>query len=161
MVESAAMLQGQVIAAETELQGLRQIYTDNNVRVKAMQARINELQLQLQKMGGKAGTAADADTPDSQSVYPSIRRLPLLGVSYADLYRRMKVQEAIFETLTQPIRTCAGAGSQRSSHGKNFGPCRIFLGRNLFPPRLLITSLCALFALDWRANLDSGARAME
>ncbi len=101
MVEADANLQGEYIAAQTELQGLRQIYTDNNVRVRSMQARVNELQLQLQKMGGKSGTAADADTPDTESLYPSIRRLPLLGVNYADLYRRTKVQEAIFESLTQ------------------------------------------------------------
>jgi hypothetical protein len=34
-------------------------------------------------------------------MYPSIRKLPLLGVEYADLYRRTKVQEAVFETLTK------------------------------------------------------------
>ncbi len=34
-------------------------------------------------------------------MYPSIRKLPLLGVNYADLYRTTKVQEAVFETLTQ------------------------------------------------------------
>ena len=32
---------------------------------------------------------------------PSIRELPALGVGYADLYRNTKVQEAIFQTLTQ------------------------------------------------------------
>ena len=33
MVEGAATLQGRIIAAESELEGLRQIYADNNVRV--------------------------------------------------------------------------------------------------------------------------------
>jgi capsule polysaccharide export protein KpsE/RkpR len=146
MVESAAMLQGQLIAAETELQGLRQIYTDNNVRVKAMQARIGELQLQLQKMGGKAGTAADTDTPDSQSVYPSIRRLPLLGVSYADLFRRMKVQEAIFETLTQQYELARVQEAKEVPTVKTLDSPDI-PGKKSFPPRLLITFLCALFAL--------------
>src|SRR5260370_10098197 len=47
MVEAAATLQGQYIAAQSELQGLKQIYTDNNVRVRAVQARINELKRQL------------------------------------------------------------------------------------------------------------------
>ena len=34
-------------------------------------------------------------------LYPSIRQLPLLGVAYADLYRRIKIQEAVYETLTK------------------------------------------------------------
>jgi len=36
MVEAAAVLQGQLIAAESEYQGLKQIYTDSNVRVRSM-----------------------------------------------------------------------------------------------------------------------------
>jgi uncharacterized protein involved in exopolysaccharide biosynthesis len=99
MIDSAAALEGQLIAAQTELESLRQIYTDNNVRVRAMQARVDELQRQLRKIGG-SGTTGDSSSADAAS-YPSIRQLPLLGVSYADLYRRTKVQEAVFETLTQ------------------------------------------------------------
>jgi len=53
MVEAAAILQGQLIAAESELEGLRQIYTDNNVRVRSVRARIDELKHQLDKLGGK------------------------------------------------------------------------------------------------------------
>ncbi len=43
MVESAAVLEGQIIAAQSELESLRQVYTPNNVRVRAMQARVDEL----------------------------------------------------------------------------------------------------------------------
>jgi len=52
MVEAAATLQGQLIAAESELEGLKQIYTDNNVRVRSTRARISELRNQLEKLGG-------------------------------------------------------------------------------------------------------------
>ena len=33
--------------------------------------------------------------------FPSIRKLPLLGVQWADLYRRLKVEETVFELLSQ------------------------------------------------------------
>src|SRR5262249_54170959 len=49
MVEGAATLQGQLIAAKSELEGLRQIYADGHVRVRAVQARISELKQQLEK----------------------------------------------------------------------------------------------------------------
>src|SRR4029077_9100144 len=35
------------------------------------------------------------------SVYPSIRELPLLGVKYADLYRQTKIDETVYELLTE------------------------------------------------------------
>ena len=101
MVDAAAILQGQYIAAQAELEGLKQIYTDNNVRVRAVSARIEELKRQLEKLGGKGEEAAEASGKSADYLYPSIRKLPLLGVTYADLYRRTRVQEAVYELLTQ------------------------------------------------------------
>jgi len=103
MLQAGAALEGELIATQTELEGLRQIYTDNNVRVRATEARLEELRRQLEKISGgpDTSTSNSADDPDPSEPYPSIRKLPLLGVNYADLYRRMKVQEAVFETLTQ------------------------------------------------------------
>jgi uncharacterized protein involved in exopolysaccharide biosynthesis len=98
MVEAAAVLQGQLIAAEAEASGLGKIYTVNNVRVKALNARINELREQLQKLGG---SNSPADVKNDTSLYPSIRKLPLLGVTYADLYRRTRIEETVYELLTQ------------------------------------------------------------
>jgi uncharacterized protein involved in exopolysaccharide biosynthesis len=101
MVEAAATLQGQLIAAESELRGLEAIYTDQNVRVKALRARVSELRAQLGKIGGEAGGAGALSPKSDPSLYPSIRQLPVLGVTYADLYRRTKIQETVFELLTQ------------------------------------------------------------
>ena len=101
MVEAAATLQGQLIAAESELHGLEAIYTDQNVRVKALKARVSELRTQLGKLGGEAGAAGALSAKSDPSLYPSIRQLPVLGVTYADLYRKTKIQETVFELLTQ------------------------------------------------------------
>lgn len=97
MVEAGAALQGQLIAAETELQSLRQVYSDNNVRVRAVEARISEYRRQLEKFGGNPET----DSDDPTALYPSLRKLPLLGVQYADLYRRTKTAEVVYELLTR------------------------------------------------------------
>jgi uncharacterized protein involved in exopolysaccharide biosynthesis len=102
MVEAAAILQGQLMAAQAEEEGLKQIYTSNNVRVRSLQSRIAELRHQLDQLG-KGGTSDDSSaSSDSQdSIYPSIRKIPLLGVTYFDLYRRNKIQEALYEALTK------------------------------------------------------------
>jgi len=99
MVGAAARLQGELIASEAHVQGLEQIYSSNNPRVRAAQANINELRRQLNKLDS-AGTGAGTPT-DNDSPFPSIRQLPLLGVTYYDLYRRIKIQEAVYETLTK------------------------------------------------------------
>jgi capsule polysaccharide export protein KpsE/RkpR len=101
MVEAAATLQGQLIAAQSEYEGLKQIYTDNNVRIRSVKARIDELERQLEKLGGKGESAATISDQPGDSMYPSIRKLPLLGVEYADLYRQTKIQETVLETLTK------------------------------------------------------------
>src|SRR5260370_16533725 len=97
MVEAAAGLQWQLIAAQSELSGLRTIYSDNNVRVRTVEARVNELDKKLNEIGG-AGVDGGKN---ENSLYPSIRKLPLLGVTYADLYRRTKIQETVYGLLTQ------------------------------------------------------------
>jgi len=101
MVEAAARLQGELIAAESQLRGLQAIYTNENVRVRALQARVAELNSQLEKLGGDAANTTTPDRSGSSSIYPSIRKLPLLGVQYADLYRNTKIEETVFELLTQ------------------------------------------------------------
>jgi len=101
MVEAAAALQGHLIAAESELKGLSEIYTPNNVRVRAVEARVGELRHQLEKPGGNADAGHARDAGDEPSAYPSIRELPLLGVTYADLLRQTRIQETVYETLTQ------------------------------------------------------------
>ena len=101
MVEAAATLQGQLIAAESELSGLQAIYTDQNVRVRSLRARVAELRAQLGKMGGDANTALPATGRSDPAAYPTIRQLPLLGVSYANLYRQTKIEETVYELLTQ------------------------------------------------------------
>jgi uncharacterized protein involved in exopolysaccharide biosynthesis len=144
MLEASAMLEGQFIAAQTELQGLRQIYTDQNVRVRAVQARVNELQRQLAKMGGKTETDDVAPSKEDE-LYPSLRRLPLLGVTYADLYRRMKVEEAIFETLTQQFEIAKVQEAKEVPSVKVLDSPEI-PEKKSFPPRTLLVLLGALLA---------------
>lgn len=103
-VEAAARLEGELIAAQSELEGLEQIYAKTNVRVRSLQARVDELRNQLHKIGGDTPDhPSDKNASDKASgqEFPSIRQLPLLGVKWADLYRETKIQEAVYELLTQ------------------------------------------------------------
>jgi uncharacterized protein involved in exopolysaccharide biosynthesis len=140
MVEAAAVLQGQLIAAESEFEGLRQIYADDNVRVRSVRARIAELKLQLDKIGGKGEDSSATSAPSEDSFYPSIRRLPLLGVNYADLYRRTRVQEAVFESLTKEYELAKVQEVKEIPTVKVLDVANI-PDKKSFPPHLLIMFL--------------------
>lgn len=101
LVGAAANVQGQLIVAQSELEALRQLYTDSNARVRMAQARIEELQSQLRKLAGNAQVSAIGPNSQASELYPSIRKLPVLGATFADLYRRVKLQETVYELLTQ------------------------------------------------------------
>jgi capsule polysaccharide export protein KpsE/RkpR len=139
MVEAAATLQGQLIAAQSELQGLEQIYTANNVRVRSVRARVQELTRQLEKIGGTDASLSSNDGPsdDPNHLYPSIRKLPLLGVQYADLYRRTKIQETVYELLTQQYELTKIQEAKEIPTVKVLDEADV-PEKKSFPPRLLI-----------------------
>lgn len=145
MVEAAATLQGQLIAAESEYEGLKQTYTDNNVRVRSVKARIDELKHQLEKLGGKGESATSISDQQGESMYPSIRKLPLLGVRYADLYRRTKIQEAVLETLTKEYELAKVQEVKEIPTVKVLDQANI-PDKKSFPPRTLIVVLGTLLA---------------
>jgi len=160
MVEAAATLQGQLIAAESELEGLKQIYTDNNVRVRSVKARMNELKHQLEKLGGKGEDTAAPSDQQQASLYPSIRKLPLLGVTYADLYRRTRVQEAVFETLTKEYELA------KVQEVKEIPTVKVLDSPNIpdkksFPPRMLIMFLGTVFAFAIATTWVFGKEAWD
>jgi len=145
MVEAAARLQGGLIAAQSELEGLRQFYTDNNIRVRSVRARIAELQLQLQKLSGTAANPGRSGQ-ERDTLYPSIRELPLLGVSYAEMYRHVKVQEAVFEALTQQYELAKVEEARETPSVKLLDRADV-PERKSFPPRRLIVFLGTFFSL--------------
>jgi capsule polysaccharide export protein KpsE/RkpR len=148
MVEAAATLQGEMIAAESQYEGLRQIYTDSNPRVRTIKARIDELQRQLDKLGGKGESSTDVSSGADDSFYPSIRKLPLLGVTYADLYRRTRIQEAVLEVLTREYEMAKVQEVKEVPTIRVLDPANI-PDRKSYPPRLLIIfigTVCALAA---------------
>jgi len=152
MVEAAARLQGELIASQAQLSSLQQVYADGNVRVRAAEARVNELQKKLNEVGG-SGTQDELRS--DKSLYPSIRRLPLLGVTYADLYRQTKIQETVYELLTQQYELAKVQEAKEIPSVKVLDPA-IAPTKKSFPPRTMIvvmgTMLGIALAMAWIAG---------
>jgi uncharacterized protein involved in exopolysaccharide biosynthesis len=146
IVDAAAILMGQLIAAESELKGLEQIYTSNNVRIQSVEARIAELRRQLEKMHGQSGGESGAAGVRGNSLYPSIRELPMLGVTYADLYRRTKIKEVVYETLTQEYELARVQEVEDAPSVKVLDIANV-PQKKAFPPRTEIVLLCSFLSL--------------
>jgi len=161
MIEAAATLEGQLIAAQTELEGLKQVYADGNVRVRSTQARVDELRRQIEKnLGSKAGDPGTGNGEKGQSLYPSIRELPALGVGYADLYRNTKIQEVVFQTLTQQYELAKVEEAKETPSVKVLDPPDVPEKRS-FPPRLLIIVIGAMLAMAGSVSWVFGKQAWD
>lgn len=100
MVDEGLKIQAELIDGRSQVAALRQSYSEDNYRVRALEARNAELQRQLDKLGGvpqQPGAKADAE----RSPYPTADELPVLGLTYYDLERKMRVEEALWEALTR------------------------------------------------------------
>ncbi len=71
--------------------------------------------------------------------------LPLLGVAYADLFRRMQIQEAVYETLTQQFELAKVQEAKETPSVKVLDAASL-PERKSFPPRTLIAVLGAFLA---------------
>jgi len=179
MVDAASRLQAQLIVEQSGLDSLRQTYGDGNVRVRSAEARISVLQSEIRKMSGSSkalppddnDTFAGADAVSgshSNELYPPLRQLPRLAVPYADLYREVRVQETVYELLTQQLEMA------RIQEAKDVPVVSVIDAPGIpekksFPPRLLlallltmiaviVTAVLVLIQLRWAAVPDDDPR---
>lgn len=145
MVDAASKLEGEKIVGESELASLEQIYGNDNVRVRAARARIAGLQQELQKMSGTASEPLPSDA-DSTKPYPSIRQLPRLAVPYANLYRRVRIQETVYELLSQQYEM-ARIGEAKDTPVVSVIDAPLVAEKKSFPPRSLLMLALTVFAL--------------
>jgi capsule polysaccharide export protein KpsE/RkpR len=150
MLDAAGTLAGQMIVAQSELEGLRQIYTDNNPRVRSLNARVAEVRKQLDKLRGTTSDAAKATDSSSQvsngMPYPTIHNLPLLGAKYADYYRHAKIQETVFEMLTEQYELAKVEEAKETPSVTVLDTAQV-PERKSFPPRRLIMFLGTFLVL--------------
>ncbi len=157
-VDAAAKLQGNLIVTEGELTSLQQIYGDGNVRVRAAQARASNLRRELAKLGGTSASLSKSVDDDSDSnstlvssdnlFYPPLRQLPRLAVPYGNLYRNVRVQETVFELLTQQFEIA------RIQEAKDIPVLSVIDSPGIpekksFPPRALL--ILVLTVVEWLA----------
>ncbi len=103
-IEGAAQIKGEIIAAQTELQVLRQFGTERQNEAIVLKSKIRELKNQLAKIErGAPGTASlkgNKTAKNNSDFYIPFNELPELGMQLVRLMREAKIQEEIFKLIT-------------------------------------------------------------
>lgn len=168
LASSAASLQAEIITTEAQIKSQMSVYGEENVRMKALRAKLAELLRQLEQMRGKVplrgtvtGSAAAATEPGPSYV----GRMAGLSVPYAELYRDVKVKEALVETLTQQYEIARLEESHRVASvqvlepgavpEKKFGPKRRQFALAGLLAGFLLSCLAAAARSWWRNTSDT------
>ena len=141
---SMSTVQGQLIAAQSTLRELQAVYSDKSPLVKQAEARVATLSSQLEKLQGEQG-AGNSDL-DVDQPFPSLRELPLLGVTYADLYRRTRTLEVAYALLSRELEGARLEEAEEMPSVKVLDP-PVIAQKKSFPPRLILIAVGALLSL--------------
>ena len=166
-VDAGSRLEAELLVQESNLSSLREVWGDENVRVREARDRIAALRSDLSRLGGTTQASSDSTDPILE-LGPALREVPRLSVPYADLYRRVRVQETVLELLTQQYESARIEEARDIPVVSVIDPPGV-PEKKSFPPRTLltlaITTLGAgltatwlLFSERWRRLEDADPR---
>ena len=136
MIDASAKLEAELVVARAESDSMSQVYGEGNVRMRAANARVGELERELKKISGsEGGGQGEASGPDR--LYPSLRELPIVAVRWADLYRQVKVKETVYDLLTEQYELARIEEVKSIPSVKVIDPPS-WPEKKSFPPRLII-----------------------
>jgi uncharacterized protein involved in exopolysaccharide biosynthesis len=102
-IEAAARLKGEIMAAEVQLQVMRNFATDANPEVVAIRRRIDEMNRQLGQMQyGSANVVQPGGRDRGDFTVPFVK-VPEVGLELVRLTRDVKIQEVLVTLLTQQL----------------------------------------------------------
>ncbi len=144
-VEGAAQLMGELTALRIQLGVMSQEMSSNHAQVQEVKSRIRQIDKMLLEM--KTGSSAGGGGGSSmEALMIPLQKVPELGLQFARHYRELKIQEVIFELLTQQYE-------QAKIREMEDTPTLQVL-QNATPPilksrpkRIVIILICVFFAL--------------
>jgi uncharacterized protein involved in exopolysaccharide biosynthesis len=145
MMDAGLRLQTELIDGRGRLAALRQTYSEDNPRVRAAEARNAELQRQLDKLGGLAQDSG-SDANSANAGFPAARKLPTLGLTYYDLERKLRVDEALWEALTKQYEAAKVEEAQEIPTIRVLDPAN-FPERKAGPARRLVIEVGTALSL--------------
>jgi tyrosine-protein kinase Etk/Wzc len=94
LIESAAVLRGQVVAKQVQIEGMRSFATDDNPNLMLAKQELAALQSQLDRVAG-------SNNDVGSDINLSKGRVTQSGMEYLRRFRDLKYQETVFELLAK------------------------------------------------------------
>jgi uncharacterized protein involved in exopolysaccharide biosynthesis len=145
LIESAAVLRGQVVAKQVEIEGMRSFATDDNPSLVLAKQELGALQTQLAKLAG-------SQQDDGSDLNLSKGRVTQAGMEYLRRFRELKYQETVFELLAKEFEV-AKLDEAREGAIVQVVDAAVPPDKKSWPPRLLMvlgaTVLACLAAVLW------------
>lgn len=138
LIESAAILRGQIAAKEVELQSMRSFATEDNPQYVLAQQQLDALKVQLAKIGG------------SGSVFGvSKSNLSNAGIAYLNSYRNVRYYETVEGLLARQFEAAKLDEARQGTI--QVSDVAVPPDRKAWPPRLLLIALSTLLSLFFSA----------
>ena len=157
LVESAAVLRGQVVAKQVEIEGMRSFATDDNPNVVLAKQELTALESQLQRVAGSQNDAGS-------DINLSKGRVTQSGMEYLRRYRDLKYQETVYELLAKELEISKLDEAREGSIVQVVDDA-VPADKKSSPHRTLIvlgaTILAFFVAVFWVFLRDRSARAFE
>jgi len=157
LIESAAILRGQVVAKQVQIQSMRSFATEDNPRLVLAKQELAALQAQLEQLAGSQ--------PDAGSdIILSKGRVTGSGLEYVRRLRDLKYHETVFELLAKQFEIAKLDEAREGSIIQVVDPA-VAPDRRSSPHRLLVVvsvTILAFFLAAFCVVLrESMARAFE
>jgi len=157
LIESAAILRGQVVAKQVQIQSMRSFATEDNPRLVLAKQELAALQAQLERLAGSQ--------PDAGSdIILSKGRVTGSGLEYVRRLRDLKYHETVFELLAKQFEIAKLDEAREGSIIQVVDPA-VAPDRRSSPHRLLVvvsvTILAFFLAAFYVVLRESMARTFE
>ncbi len=133
LIETAAILRGQVVAKQVQIQAMRSFATEDNPELVMAKQQLAALQAQLEKIAG-AGQESGSDF-----IVPK-GRIPEAGMEYLRKLRDVKYYETIYELIAKQFEM-AKLDEARQGAVIQVADVAVPPDKKSWPPRLILTIL--------------------
>jgi tyrosine-protein kinase Etk/Wzc len=157
LIESAAILRGQVVAKQVQIQSMRSFAAEDNPELILAKQQLAALEGQLQR---EAGSESDTGT----DINLSKGRVTESGMEYVRRFRDLKYHETVYELMAKEFEI-AKLDEAREGSMIQVVDAAVVPDKKSFPPRPLIviglTILSFLVAAFWVVLRQGVARSFE
>jgi len=153
LIESAAVLRGQVVAKEVQIQSMKSYAADDNPALILAQEELAALQSQLDRIGG-------SQYDPGSNIVLSKGRVTQAGMEYLRRFRDLKYNETVFELLAKELEI-AKLDEAREGEIVQVVDTAVAPDRKSSPHRTLIvvgTTILAFFVAAFWVAVGHGLR---